>query len=207
LTRQIEQKQARAEQIEIRITEARQKRARVAELERASFLYAQLGALLRADQFIQFILEGAFALLCSEGSQQLMTLSQGRYSFCTEGNEFHVIDHWNADERRSVRTLSGGESFLASLGLALALSASVSRFADGSGPFRLDALFLDEGFSTLDAETLNVAIEAIQTLQEGDRMIAVISHVTDLAERLPSRIQVIKGVSGSEVKLEEERAA
>jgi DNA repair protein SbcC/Rad50 len=203
LTRQIEQKQARADQIEIRIAEAEQKRARITELEHAAFLYAQLGALLRADQFIQFVLEGAFALLCSEGTRQLMTLSQGRYSFCTEGNEFQVIDHWNADERRSVRTLSGGESFLASLGLALALSSSVSQFADGSGPFKLDALFLDEGFSTLDAETLNTAVEAIQALQEGDRMIAVISHVTDLAERLPSRIQVIKGVSGSEISLDQ----
>jgi len=103
--------------------------------------------------------------------------------------------------RRSARTLSGGESFLTSLALALALSSSVSQFADGAAPFKLDALFLDEGFSTLDAETLNVAVEAIQSLQEGDRMIAVISHVTDLAERLPSRIQVIKGVSGSEIML------
>ena len=64
--------------------------------------------------------------------------------------------------------------------------------------------FLDEGFSTLDAETLNVAVEAIQALQQGDRMIAVISHVTDLAERLPSRIQVLKGVSGSEIRLDQE---
>jgi exonuclease SbcC len=115
----------------------------------------------------------------------------------------HVIDHWNADERRSVRTLSGGESFLASLGLALALSSSVSQFADGSGSFKLDALFLDEGFSTLDAETLSTAVEAFQALQEGDRMIAVISHVTDLAGRLPSRIQVIKGVSGSAINSEQ----
>jgi exonuclease SbcC len=71
----------------------------------------------------------------------------------------------------------------------------------------LDALFLDEGFSTLDAETLNVAIEAVQTLQQGDRMIGVISHVTDLADRLPGRIQIIKGVSGSEIKMEQELVA
>lgn len=203
LTRLIEQKKARFDQLEVRIAEAEQKRAQVDELERSALLYAQLGNLLRADQFIQFVLEGAFELLCKEGTRQLMTLSQGRYSFHTEGNEFHVIDHWNADDRRSVRTLSGGESFLASLGLALALSSSVSQFADGGGPFKLDALFLDEGFSTLDGDTLNVALEAIQALQEGDRMIAVISHVTDLAERLPGRIQVIKSVSGSEVALEQ----
>jgi exonuclease SbcC len=202
LARQVEQKRARLELLEIRIVEADQKRLRATELERVAFLYAQLGTLLRADQFIQFILEGAFQFLCDEGTRQLMTLSQGRYSFCAEENEFHVIDHWNADERRSVRTLSGGESFLASLGLALALSSSVSHFANNSGPFKLDALFLDEGFSTLDADTLNVAVEALQALQAGDRMVAVISHVSDLAERLPSRIQVIKGVSGSEVKFD-----
>ncbi len=207
LTRLIEQKQARVDQLGIRIAEAEQKRAQVAELERSALFYAQLGNLLRADQFIQFVLEGAFELLGNEGTRQLMTLSQGRYSFQTEGNEFQVIDHWNADDRRSVRTLSGGESFLASLGLALALSSSVAQFADGGGPFKLDALFLDEGFSTLDTETLNVAVEAIQALQEGDRMIAVISHVNDLAERLPCRIQVIKGVSGSEISVEAEASA
>jgi exonuclease SbcC len=206
LSRQMDQNQLRIEQIETRIAEAEKKRARVAELEHSALLYGQLGTLLRADQFIRFILEDAFQLLCDEGARQLLALSQGRYSFHTEDNEFQVIDHWNADERRSVRTLSGGESFLASLALALALSASVSQFS-GGGPFKLDALFLDEGFSTLDAETLNVAIEALQTLQQGDRMLGVISHVTDLAERLPSRIQVIKGISGSEIKLDQESAA
>jgi len=185
LSRQIDQNRLRIEQIETRIAEAEKKRARVADLEHSALVYGQLGTLLRADQFISFILEDAFQLLCDEGARQLLALSQERYSFHTEGNEFQVIDHWNADERRSVRTLSGGESFLASLALALALSASVSQFS-GGGPFKLDTLFLDEGFSTLDAETLNVAIDALQALQQGDRMLGVISHVSDLAERLPS---------------------
>jgi len=83
--------------------------------------------------------------------------------------------------------------------LALALTASISEFSAEAGIRKLDALFLDEGFSTLDAETLNVAIDALQALQEGDRMIGVISHVADLAERLPSRINVVKNVSGSVV--------
>jgi exonuclease SbcC len=188
------------------MAEAEKKRIRVADLEHSALVYGQLGTLLRADQFIRFILEDAFQLLSDEGARQLLALSQGRYSFHTEGNEFQVVDHWNVDERRSVRTLSGGESFLASLAFALALSASVSQFSD-AGPFNLEALFLDEGFSTLDAETPNVAIEAVQALQQGDRMIGVISHVTDLAERLPGRIQIIKGISGSEFKLEMDAAA
>jgi DNA repair protein SbcC/Rad50 len=206
LKRQLVQKEVRFEQLKIRIEEAERKRARIADLECSAFLYGQLGMLLRADQFIRFILEGAFDLLCEEGTRQLLVLSQGRYSFHSDGNDFDVVDHWNADERRSVRTLSGGESFLASLALALALAGSVSQFSEG-GPFKLEALFLDEGFSTLDAETLNVAIDALQALQEGDRMIAVISHVADLAERLPGRIQIVKGISGSEIKLDHESSA
>lgn len=202
VTGQVEQKKARIEQLEMRIAEAEHKRTQVAELERSGLLYAKLGSLLRADQFIQFVLEGAFELLSSEGTRQFMKLSQDRYSFDTESNEFQVVDHWNADDRRSVRTLSGGESFLASLALALALSSSVSQFADRGCSFKLDALFLDEGFSTLDSETLNVAIEAIQSLQEGDRMVAVISHVADLAERLPGRIHVVKGLIGSALRVE-----
>ena len=202
---QLRDRRLRLEQLDLRITEAIRKRERIAELEGSAHLYLQLGTLLRADQFIRFVLEGAFHLLCNEGSRQLLILSQGRYSLGTERDEFYVIDHWNADERRSVRTLSGGESFLASLSLALALAASASQFSDGGRPFGLDALFLDEGFSTLDAETLNVAIEALQTLQQGDRMIAVISHVPDLAERLPSRIQVLKSVSESEIIMEHTR--
>jgi DNA repair protein SbcC/Rad50 len=195
----LEQKKLYLDHLQIRITERRKKLARGEELDRSIGLYNRLGTLLKADQFIRFILEGAFGVLCNAGTAQLETLSQGRYSFSSDRDEFYVIDHWNADERRSVATLSGGESFLASLALALALTASISEFSAEAGIRKLDALFLDEGFSTLDAETLNVAIDALQALQEGDRMIGVISHVADLAERLPSRINVVKNVSGSVV--------
>jgi exonuclease SbcC len=195
----LNQKKLYLEQLLIRIAESQRKRERSEVLDRSIGLFNQLGTLLKADQFIRFILEGAFEVLCNAGTVQLEILSQGRYSFSSDRDEFYVVDHWNADERRSVQTLSGGESFLASLALALALTASISEFSAEAGIRRLDALFLDEGFSTLDAETLNVAIDALQALQEGDRMIGVISHVADLAERLPSRINVVKNVSGSVV--------
>jgi exonuclease SbcC len=193
------------ELLEARIAEATKKRERMAEVDASAQIFLQLGVLLRADQFTRFVLEDAFTLLCYEGTRQLSVLSQGRYSFSTERDEFQVIDHWNADERRSVRTLSGGESFLASLALALALAASVSQLSEAGGCGRLDSLFLDEGFSTLDADALNVAVEALQTVQEGDRMVAVVSHLTDLAERLPGRLQVVKGLSGSTVIMEQSR--
>lgn len=204
--KRLAQKEAALENLVRRIQEAEQRRERVAALDGSASVYAQLGHLLQADQFISYILQDAFNLLSAEGTRQLLELSQNRYSFdSNDSNEFFVVDHANADEKRSARTLSGGESFLASLALALALASSVSRFSEDGHAFELDALFLDEGFSTLDADTLTVAIDALQSLQEGDRMIGVISHVVDLAERLPARVQVVKGIGGSVLSVEGER--
>src|SRR5206468_4444315 len=117
------------------------------------------------------------------------------YSFAAEDDEFYVIDHWNADEKRPVSTLSGGESFLASLSLALALAASVAEYTADRGSFGLESLFLDEGFSTLDSETLNVVVDTVETLQSSGRLVAVISHVEELAERLPNQVRVVKGMA------------
>ena len=135
------------------------------------------------------------------GTKQLKHLSTGRYSFATEGDEFLVVDHWNADDKRSVNTLSGGESFLASLSLALALSKSLPDFATNRESIQLDSLFLDEGFSTLDTETMQIVLDAIEMLQVDGRMIGVVSHVSELAERLPARIEVSKSPGGSTVTI------
>ena len=102
-----------------------------------------------------------------------------------------VIDKWNANEERPVETLSGGESFLTSLSLALALS-EMSR-----GRTQLNSLFLDEGFGTLDSQTLDIAISALEGLQLAGRSIVVISHVSELTRRIPIRIAVEKMGNGS----------
>jgi exonuclease SbcC len=94
---------------------------------------------------------------------------------------------------RSARTLSGGETFIASLALALALSDTLA------GHTALGALFLDEGFGTLDAETLDAVTGVLQALTANGRMVGVISHVAALTERLPARLLVHKGVEGSSV--------
>ncbi len=164
-------------------------------------LYRELGIALKADQFIRFVLEEALRRLATDGTKQLQMLSSGRYSFWTGGDDFLVIDHWNADEKRSVNTLSGGESFLASLSLALALAESLSSFTSDREQFALDSLFLDEGFSTLDLETMDVVVQGIEALAGGDRLIGVISHVSELAERFPVRIQVNKAISGSTISV------
>ena len=102
-----------------------------------------------------------------------------------------VIDHHNADEVRSARTLSGGETFLASLALALALADRIAAMASG-GAARLDAIFLDEGFGTLDPDTLDVVASAVEDLGAAGRMVGVVSHVAELAERVPVRFEVAR---------------
>jgi exonuclease SbcC len=100
--------------------------------------------------------------------------------------ELLVMDTWQADAERDTRTLSGGESFLVSLSLALALSDLVSHKAS------IDSLFLDEGFGTLDAETLDIALDALDNLNASGKTIGVISHVEAMKERIPVQIKVQK---------------
>ena len=150
--------------------------------------------LLRADQFLAYVQEEALRLLAEDGARHLRTLSQGRYSLVCDEQEFAVLDHWNADSRRSVKTLSGGETFLASLALALALAESLSRLsAEGRAGEALESLFLDEGFGTLDAETLDVVVQAIEALHGGQRMVGIVTHIPELAERMPARLEVRRG--------------
>jgi exonuclease SbcC len=123
----------------------------------------------------------------------------GRYTLEYRDDTFDVVDHDNARERRSADTLSGGETFLASLALALELSEQVQGVASA---VPLDSLFIDEGFGTLDPETLGTVATAIEALPVGGRMVGIITHVGDLAERLPARIVVEKRAGGSRLRLD-----
>jgi DNA repair protein SbcC/Rad50 len=151
---------------------------------------------LRADRIIAFLQLEALQILAAAGSEHLSTLSGGRYRLLFDEDEFFVVDTWNGEESRRARTLSGGETFLASLALALALSEQVGSLSV-SERARLDSLFLDEGFGTLDAETLEVVVEAIEQLGGDGRMVGVITHVQELAVRMPARIEVEKSPRGS----------
>lgn len=122
-------------------------------------------------------------------NQQLLRL-HGRYQLARRQGgelELEVIDTWQADAARDTRTLSGGEGFLVSLALALALSDLVSHKTS------IDSLFLDEGFGTLDGETLEIALDALDSLNASGKMIGVISHVEALKERIPIQLRVHKG--------------
>jgi exonuclease SbcC len=128
----------------------------------------------------------------------LAALTNDQFDLTHESGEFYVVDHADADSRRSVRTLSGGETFQASLALALALSSQMSTLA-AAGAARLDSIFLDEGFGTLDPETLDVVATTLETLAQGHRMVGVITHVAALAERVPVRFLVARDARTSRV--------
>ena len=159
---------------------------------------SELGRLLRADGFERWLLAEAVGDLVIRASERLHALSNGQFSFDPDGTDFDICDHHNADQVRQAKSLSGGETFLASLALALALSDSHADLAPEGAP-GLDSLFLDEGFGTLDPETLDVTAAAIEELGASGRMVAIVTHIRELAERMPLRFEVTKSPTTSTV--------
>lgn len=147
---------------------------------------------LQSDRFEAYVLGHALEDLAVNASVVLHDLTDGRYELSYDG-EFFVRDTWMDSYRRSVKTLSGGESFIASLALALALADTIA------GRQSLGALFLDEGFGTLDADSLDSVTEVLTNLTSNGRMVGVITHVTSLTERLPARLVISKGQQGSRI--------
>jgi exonuclease SbcC len=177
--------------------------AKRATLEKDAALAKTLSDHLKAHELVAWIQEEALARLAEAGSKHLQQLSQGRYTLrlgsgteepaTRADQDFSVVDAWNGDSVRSVRTLSGGETFLASLALALALAESLTELAaETRATDALESLFLDEGFGTLDAESLDTVVSALDTLHGGDRVVGIVTHRRELAERLPARLEVHK---------------
>lgn len=151
--------------------------------------------------FETYVQMAYFERIIARANARFMVMSGGQYELkrCMEedgrgknGLGLSVIDHYNGSER-SARTLSGGESFQASLSLALGLSDEIQSQAGG---IRLDTMFVDEGFGSLDGESLNLAVKALAGLAEGNRLVGIISHVPELKERIEKQIVVTKEKSG-----------
>ena len=152
-------------------------------------LFSGLATDLRSDRFQAYVLEDSFTKLVQGASDRLFTLSGQRYSLTFKEDQILVVDHDNADETRISDTLSGGETFLASLSLALELSRQVQ---EAAGAVNLDSLFIDEGFGTLDPDTLATVSETIQSLQVAGRMVGVITHIPELRDEFSQQIHITK---------------
>lgn len=169
------------------------------ELRSQLSVTAEMAADLKGDSFQEYLLEEAFHALVAGASIRMRQISN-RFTLEWEAGDFYVVDHDNAGDRRRAETLSGGETFMASLCLALQLSDEVLRT---SGALQMDSLFIDEGFGTLDSDSLSEVTDAIEALrQDGGRLIGVISHRPELTDRLPGCIRVNKGAGESSWALE-----
>lgn len=172
--------------------------ARAKDAENDVRVAHRLALLLKANNFEKWLCSEALELLLAAGSQTLRDLSGGQYELALSGRgDIEVVDYGEAGMRRSVRTLSGGETFQAALALALALSNQVAGMAAAAAR-SLDSIFLDEGFGTLDATALDTVASTLERLAaEGERMVGVVTHVPALAERVPVRFEIIRDDRGS----------
>lgn len=187
----VSQGQQRLEHLTTRRDELAALHEQRAGYERDSQQGKALALHLRANNFERWLLAEALDALVDGASRTLQELSGGQYDLVHDNGEFWVIDHHDAGLRRAVRTLSGGETFQASLALALALSEQLSGMSTGSAT--LESIILDEGFGTLDATTLDTVAATLENLaSRGDRMVGVVTHVAALAERIPVRFEVGK---------------
>jgi DNA repair protein SbcC/Rad50 len=184
--------QSAAEEAERRASERVEMEERTKDEKEQIAILSSLALELRGDRFGEYIVLETLAILAARASEELLRISDGRYSLIPVEGDFQVVDHANADERRSVKTLSGGETFLASLALALALSRHVGDLATEGLGAKLEAVFIDEGFGTLDPETLDEVIDALDRLRADDLIVGVISHVPELAQRVRSGLEVRK---------------
>ena len=163
--------------------------------------------------FARWYLRAMFAQVLTEANYRLAKMSDNRYWFkpkdegksksSTAGLNLEIFDEYSG-EARPIATLSGGESFLASLSLALGLAAVVR---NNSGGIKLDTIFIDEGFGLLDAETLDFAIKTLIELQSGGRLVGIISHVEELKNRVPVRLEVTPNKAGSTVAFKQGSSA
>ncbi len=168
--------------------------ATAADSERAAAdLAAQVAVDLQANRFPRFLLSRFHERLAQGATSRLLALSHGAFSFTgSEPDHLAVVDHRRGHRVRSAATLSGGERFLASLSLALAL-ADIASGAEG----RLECLFLDEGFSSLDADSLELAISGVERMADDGRLVVIITHLPGVAERLGAAIHVRKDPGGA----------
>lgn len=179
------------ERLEKQFNEKKEHLKQLSALEQRAESLKVIVQLLKGSGFVQYVSSVYLAELCEQANERFyrMTRNQLRLQL-NEKHEFEVVDYLNEGKTRSVKTLSGGQSFQVALSLALALAESVKTHHRSEKNF----FFIDEGFGTQDAEAINIVFETLQQLQKENRIVGVISHVAELQERIPLSLRVINEV-------------
>lgn len=145
--------------------------------------------LFKAAGFVQYVSSIYLRQLCDHANERFHRMTRNQLSLqLNDKGDFEIIDYLNEGKSRSVKTLSGGQAFQASLSLALALAESVQTNAKANKNF----FFIDEGFGTQDAESVNIVFETLTSLQKENRIVGIISHVEELKERIPISLSIVK---------------
>ncbi len=201
---QAEQLAGLAPQLAASLAELEPLAAGAAEARGLADLAAGLGANTLKMALSSFVLAARLEEVAAAASGRLLKMTSGRYSLVhtdarrgggRSGLGLLACDGWTGVDR-DTSTLSGGETFLASLALALGLADVVTAEAGGT---RIEALFVDEGFGSLDEDTLEEVMTVLDSLREGGRLVGLVSHVSELRQRIPAQIRVLKGRSGSDL--------
>jgi len=201
-THQAEQLADLAPRLTARLAELEPLAAAAAEARRLADLAAGGGANTLKMTLSSFVLAARLEEVAAAASERLVKMTSGRYSLVhtdarrgagRSGLGLLACDGWTGVDR-DTSTLSGGETFLASLALALGLADVVTAEAGGT---RIEALFVDEGFGSLDEDTLEEVMTVLDGLREGGRLVGIVSHVAELRQRIPAQVRVRKGQAGS----------
>lgn len=163
-------------------------------------IHKELYDLLKGKALLEFIAEEFIDDISFMASSKLQVLMDGRYVLKYDNKEFYVVDNFNDANIRPVSTLSGGEIFVVSLALALSISDAIA----SKSKKNIDFFFLDEGFGTLDKEYCEYIVDALIKLESQNITIGLISHIPELQEKIPQKLEVVKTSSGSIVKIRQD---
>ncbi len=142
--------------------------------------------LLGGNKFVQFIARRYLTYICNDASKRLYLMSGGKYSLVQDETDFLILDHYRGNVKRQIKSISGGEQFMVSLCLSLSLSTYISRKNSGN----MNMFFLDEGFGSLDDETLDNVVDILFKASNDELSIGIITHVTKLQENLPKKVLI-----------------
>lgn len=188
--------------IKIKLEQQKDLLDKKAKLEHKLALLGDLEKLFKGKKFVEFVAANKLKYISIEASKRLKEITHGNYGLeVDENSRFIIRDYKNGGARRDSTTLSGGETFLASLSLALALSAQIQ--LKGTAP--LELFFLDEGFGTLDDELLEVVMSSLERIHNEKLKVGIISHVETIKNRVPVKLMITpaeSGMGGSKVRIE-----
>ena len=188
------------EQIKENIATVKELRKTQKEVQKKSDMLTELSKLTEGNRFVEYMAENQLEYIAEDASVRLKNISGGRYALELFDGEFIIRDDFCGGIRRKPSTLSGGETFLTSFSLALALSSRIQMKNSAS----LNFFFLDEGFGTLDKNTIDVVMKSLERLSGGGMSVGIITHVEEVKERLPVQLVVeaaVPGEHGSRVSI------